>query len=674
MWPRAWLNGAVHGRLGDVVPDWLVAAARMQHAPVPWADMVRAAFAICLPLAAGIAAGDRSLALLVALGGLLGIVVDTGGPFLARLQRVGTAALGGAAGLAIGFMIHGRGWWSVLALVVVAGVAAMMSAIGAIGSVTGLQLLTYAAVCLGPLGALRPWWHAALGFLLGTLWALLLIVPGWLLSPRAAEQRSVAAVYRTLGGQLRGCGTAAAAESRRQVTEALNVAYDTLLTARSLAGGRDRRLLRLVAELNQAHLISEAATAINSEGILVPPQVAGTLDDYAGAIENTTRPPAVPPLWENTPGTLLLRKGLAGLTSVLRGGWAPSAAPRESKPRLRDRLSKAVDRVMGPLSWIYTVRLMVSIGVATVVSEVLPVQRSYWVVLTVAIVLKPDLGSVFTRAVQSGAGAIIGAVLGAVIIAAVPYGLLLLVPFGILAALLPFGRSRNFVLLTVFYTPLVVLLTDLLAPTGWRLAEDRLFDTMLGCAIALVVGYAPWPMSWQADLPDHFAEAIRHVSRYMPEALTTAPASPDRAGRPDQREQLPNRSQLERRAYRSLSDVRTEFQRTMSEPRPVRRRAAAWWPALVELEEVLDAVTATAIEIDQGAPAPGPEAVAQLTAVLAGVADSVQAGVKPAEVTSLPADARLRPVTLAVATTLRVIAGPRRPPAAAPAQATPARS
>ena len=234
--------------------------------------------------------------------------------------------------------------------------------------------------------------------------------------------------------------------------------------------------------------------------------------------------------------------------------------------------------------------------------------------------------------------------------------------------MLPYGRSRNFGLLAVFLTPLVVLLIDLLAPTGWHLAEDRLIDTVLGCAIALLFGYAPWPTSWQANLPDHFADAIRDVCRFMPEALAAAPAGPDAASQADQRERLPTRSQLERQAYRSLSDMRTEFQRTLSEPRAVRRCAAAWWPAVVELEEVLDAVTATAIAISHGVPAPRREAVAQLTAVLDAVADSVQAGVPPAEVTGLPADEPLRPVTDAVRTVLRVIASPRRPPAAAPAE------
>jgi uncharacterized membrane protein YccC len=55
---------------------------------------------------------------------------------------------------------------------------------------------------------------------------------------------------------------------------------------------------------------------------------------------------------------------------------------------------------------------MACMGVAGVVSEVLPLQRSYWVPLTVAIVLKPDYGSVFARAVQRGIGTMVGAVVG----------------------------------------------------------------------------------------------------------------------------------------------------------------------------------------------------------------------------------------------------------------------
>src|SRR6185437_9592534 len=89
------------------------------------------------------------------------------------------------------------------------------------------------------------------------------------------------------------------------------------------------------------------------------------------------------------------------------------------------------------------------------------------------------------------------------------HGTWLLIPFGVLAALLPFGRSRNYGLLATFLTPLVVVLIDLLNPGGWRLAEDRLIDTLIGCAIVLLIGFAPWPMSWYSHLPRQYARAAR---------------------------------------------------------------------------------------------------------------------------------------------------------------------
>jgi uncharacterized membrane protein YccC len=292
--------------------------------------------------------------------------------------------------------------------------------------------------------------------------------------------------------------------------------------------------------------------------------------------------------------------------------------------------------------------------------------------------------------VQRGIGTVVGAVLGAVILVLVPYGPWLLLPFAVLAALLPFGRSRNFGLQATFLTPLVVLLIDLLAPTGWHLALDRLLDTLLGCAVVLLVGYAPWPTSWQAHLPAQFAGTIRRVCQYTQEALVTAwegrqgTASVAQGG---------NLTRQQRQVYRALSDLRAEFERTMSEPPAISRRATAWWPAVVGLEEVVDAVTAMAVAISHGAPAPRPEAVRQLTAALGAVADSVQAdsvradsvqagavqggavragAASPGEIT-LPSDEQLKPVTETVRAVLGVLL-PSRPQPPASNQAEPAPS
>src|SRR5580692_8631299 len=126
----------VPGWLAEAMPDWLTEAVRPKPAPVPWGAMVRAALAICVPLLAGIVAGRRDIGLLLAIGGLLGVVIDNGGPYVVRVERVIIAAVfGGAAGLLIGMVIHHRGWGAVAALVVVAGVSALISRLGSTGSV-----------------------------------------------------------------------------------------------------------------------------------------------------------------------------------------------------------------------------------------------------------------------------------------------------------------------------------------------------------------------------------------------------------------------------------------------------------------------------------------------------------------------------------------------------------
>src|SRR6185437_16278801 len=123
----------------------------------------------------------------------------------------------------------------------IAGVSAILSRLGALGSATGLQLFIYSAIGLGPLGLLRPWWQTVVQFLVGVAWALLLITPGYLLSPVSAQRKAVAEVYYALVRGLRLIGTPGIAGARAALGTALNTAYDAMLTGRSRASGRSRR-------------------------------------------------------------------------------------------------------------------------------------------------------------------------------------------------------------------------------------------------------------------------------------------------------------------------------------------------------------------------------------------------------------------------------------------------
>lgn len=78
-------------------------------------------------------------------------------------------------------------------------------------------------------------------------WALISILPGWLVSPHGKERRDVAAVYLALAAELRSIGSDQFVGRRRALTAALNTAYDTLLTARSTDVGQNRERTRLGA-------------------------------------------------------------------------------------------------------------------------------------------------------------------------------------------------------------------------------------------------------------------------------------------------------------------------------------------------------------------------------------------------------------------------------------------
>jgi uncharacterized membrane protein YccC len=252
---------------------------------------------------------------------------------------------------------------------------------------------------------------------------------------------------------------------------------------------------------------------------------------------------------------------------------------------------------------------MICIGVAGVFSEVLPLQRSYWVLVAVAVVMKPDFGSVFARALQYGAGTVIGAIVAVLILAAGPPDAVLLAPMVVLAALLPYGMSRNYGLFGVFFTTLMVLLIDLLAHGGWRLANARLVDILLGCGVVLVAGYAPWPTSWHANLPRDFAAAVEAAARYL-EALGQAGTGTAASAHAD--------------ARRRLATLGIELQCVLAEPERVQRRVVAWWPSVVALERLLDAITATAVTA-AGEPLPA-AAVSEISTALRRVAAAARTG------------------------------------------------
>jgi uncharacterized membrane protein YccC len=192
--------------------------------------------------------------------------------------------------------------------------------------------------------------------------------------------------------------------------------------------------------------------------------------------------------------------------------------------------------------------------------------------------------------------------------------------------------SRNYGLWTVFFTPLVVLLIGLLSHGGWQLAQARLIDILLGCAIVLLGGYAPWPSSWHANLPRDFASAAEQAAQYLEQALSEpAPGTAEQA---------------HARARKQVAALRMDFQRALAEPQRIRQRVTAWWPAVIALEWLLESVTATAVTV-AGQPPPV-AAVHELSIALRQIAIAVRSGTPVWPQSQLPRPPSLELITDAV--------------------------
>ncbi|MGW4705182.1 FUSC family protein [Streptomyces sp. NPDC004285] len=635
-------------------PAWLTAGLRPAPTPIPWAAVVRASVALSVPLAVGLAADRPAYGALVSMGALSGVIGDTADAYRMRVYNIAVPQLFGAIGVTLGTLVFGQGWIAVAALTLVALVSGMISSIGAVASVSGLLLLLNAVVGAG-LPMPDPWWKAPALLTLGGLFVLALTLLGWPMRRAVPEREAVAATYRTVAELYEATGTGAYDEKRQAVTASLNQSYDLVLARRARQHGRAPALVRVLAQLNVVIPLVEAAPAAHLRARLVgplSPAIPAAVRDLADAVAQgrTGDPEPDLPVPER-PAEKAVDHALRHAAAVVHASDPDpyNVDDRLGRPAaLRVRVRRATRAVLfSEASWRYGLRLALCIGLAQALVSLIAVPRSYWVALTVTFVMKPDFGSVFSRAVLRAAGTAAGLVLAALVLSQVPRGWWDVPVMVVLAALIPAFSAKGYAFQTAAITPVILLLSDTLNHQGFDLVLPRLYDSLIGCAIALVAGYLLWPESWHARIGDRLADAVADTAAYVERAFGA-------------REDHGARLRARRTLYRDLSTVRSEFQRALTEPPPTGTRAAAWWPLVVAVERIVDATTAARIRVDHGAPAPEQAEVDAVRRELRELAAGLRASETLVEVRAeLPGDESgvLEPLRQEVAAA-RAIAGP----------------
>ncbi len=228
---------------------------------------VRAAVAVFVPLVLGELAGNVSLGMLFALGGLLTVQADVGGPYRTRAAAMGATVLGGTLALLVGGWAGGLPWLAVPLTFLWSFACGLATVYGNTATIVSLIVNVAFVLALG-LGAqqIAPT-QLALGLLGGGAFVMLYSLVLWPVHPYRPIARSIAGAYRAVAGVLaaRGLGardtepassaspdTAARREAARQALDAARQALGTVRAGSRGPSTMDTRLLLLVQEGERA--------------------------------------------------------------------------------------------------------------------------------------------------------------------------------------------------------------------------------------------------------------------------------------------------------------------------------------------------------------------------------------------------------------------------------------
>nr|WP_225590286.1 FUSC family protein [Achromobacter sp. ACM02] len=629
----------------------------MEPSPVSRWVALRAALAIGLPSAVGLALDQSAAAALVALGALPAITGDNGGPYRNRALSIGATVFGGALGYFLGTLIAGHGLWTSAAMTLLVLAASLVGTFNNIAAVSTLQFAAYVIVGASLTSTLPPWLPSVLVGA-GGLFGLALTLTGWVVHPTAPERAAVAMAYRKLAAMFAAIGTSHTMSARRDMEAAMTTAYDTVLAARRSAAGPSPRLARLAAQLQACTPLTNTALELARAGRVLPRDCARVMNRLADRVENDATPdPREDIAALRHVDMAPLADALDQVQPLLDGGALSEADAFAGLPPARPRTPwRVLARTYrpGPTTLRYLVRLGLCLIAAEAVALAASLPRSYWVPLIVVVVFKPNFGSVFARALQSCAGSVVGVAISATVLALDRNGIVSLLTVAGLASLLPWSVRRNYGLFSAILLPILMLLIGALQPGSWPIALARLIDVAVAAGIVLLVGYLPWIRIERGNLDNAVAAAMDTLAAYLNTVFQADPTS---------------RHDLRASAYARLSDLRIALQRGLSEPRLVSRRALAWWPVEVALERVANAISDTAWSLPADQAAPSAAELAQLAASLHQMSAAVaQGAAMPAAAIASTAPA-LRDVAAQIEALRAALAGPDF--AAAPGKAIP---
>lgn len=172
--------------------------------------------------------------------------------------------------------------------------------------------------------------------------------------------------------------------------------------------------------------------------------------------------------------------------------------------------------------WLHnSLRGAAALSVGVLVVELAGVQHAFWVLLGSLAVLRSNALTTGQNALRGIAGTAVGIVIGGVLVYFVGsqtpalWALLPIAVFfgGIAPAVVSFAAGQ------AGFTATVLILYNIIAPSGWQIGIVRAEDVAIGCVVSLAVGVLFWPRGAASALSRSLSEALSDSARYLDKAV-----------------------------------------------------------------------------------------------------------------------------------------------------------
>jgi uncharacterized membrane protein YccC len=399
-----------------------------------------------------------------------------------------------------------------------------------------------------PYDGCNPWLQGAMVFAGGILQTMLLVLV-WPLQRFRTERHALATAYHALAryadhvnaDDLGLPDAATLAEVRETLADPQPFgSRNELVSYEVLADEAERLRTSLAALTSDHHLLAEVGMPAAAAAIgRIATASSALLDVLADAVDRGIEPTIEPARWE------MLARAVRDLEAAAAPGTPSIADARTLAGQLRSSWRAARSASNGGVTAIETVpvgrfdiaifgdafatmranlslhsayarhaiRFAVAVAVGIIIQRLLPLAHGQWIVLTVALVLRPDFSSTFTRGFARIYGTIGGAVVASLIAALHPpasaYIALAIVFAGLSYSLF----NASYALFSGAITGYVVYLLALGGSPEHASAIDRLEATIIGGFLALVA-YLVWP-TWARDrVGDDLASLVESLTAY----------------------------------------------------------------------------------------------------------------------------------------------------------------